>query len=150
MSYTFEIPPRKKPQNDAGYLEILTQAVFQSGFSWEVIRDKWPNFREAFAGFDIPTVAAYGDEDVDRLLKNRGIVRNGRKITSTIQNARIMRELIAQHGSIHGYLRSLDGMTYPEKRHALTQRFHHLGPTGCFVFLYMVDEEVPNWDDRAS
>ena len=42
---SFEIPERKKPVNDDGYLEELTKAIFQAGFSWRVIRDKWPNFQ---------------------------------------------------------------------------------------------------------
>jgi len=47
----YEVPPREVPENDAGYLEKITQAVFQAGFSWQVIRSKWPNFQKAFADF---------------------------------------------------------------------------------------------------
>ena len=56
-----EIPERKRPVDDNGYLEELTRAIFQAGFSWRVIRDKWPNFRRAFDSFDIETVAGYGE-----------------------------------------------------------------------------------------
>ncbi len=150
MPQGYEIPPRRVPAGDNGYLEILTKSIFQAGFSWEVIRQKWPEFWRAFAGFDIATVARYGEPDVDRLLADPGIVRNGRKIEATIQNARIMARLIAEYGSIHAYLRSLDGQSYPQRRRELTRRFHHLGPTGCFVFLYTVAEDVPDWEERAS
>lgn len=51
------IPPRAVPADDAGYLEKITQAVFQAGFSWDVIRKKWPNFQAAFANFDVDKVA---------------------------------------------------------------------------------------------
>ena len=57
MSMGHEIPPRIKPENDSGYFEQLTKAVFQSGFSWAVIRDKWPNFVRAFDGFSLDSVA---------------------------------------------------------------------------------------------
>lgn len=150
MSPSYEIPPRRIPGSDSGYLEILTKAIFQAGFSWGVIRDKWPNFCRAFDGFDVETVANYGARDVDRLLSDPGIVRNGRKVEATIQNARIMRGLIAEYGSIYNYLRSLDGLSYAERRRRLTRRFHHLGPTGAFVFLYTVGEDVPDWEQRKS
>jgi 3-methyladenine DNA glycosylase Tag len=143
-----EIPPRKRPASDSGYLEELTKAIFQAGFSWRVIREKWPNFRRAFAEFDIGSVASYDAHDMERLLADGGIVRNGRKIDATIHNARVMQQLIAEHGSFFNYLRTLDPMDYPERREELRRRFRNLGPTGIFVFLWCVDEEVPNWEDR--
>ncbi len=150
MTCGYEIPPRQVPADDNGYLEILTKSIFQAGFSWEVIRHKWPHFQRAFDGFDIEAVARYGEPDVDRLLADPGIVRNGRKIEATIQNARIMRGLIAEHGSIYRYLRTMDGLRYAERRRLLTRRFHHLGPTGAFVFLYTIGEDVPDWEQRAA
>lgn len=146
----FEIPPRKKPADDNGYFEELTRAIFQAGFSWRVIRDKWPNFQTAFEGFDIATVAGYGEPDIERLLADPGIVRNRRKIEATIHNARVMWDLIQQHGSFHAYLRSLDGLDYAGRRQELSRRFHHLGPTGVFVFLWCVEEEVPAWEERMT
>ena len=146
---SMEIPPRRRPENDAGYLEELTKAVFRAGFSWPVVRDKWPNFQQAFDQFDVNRVAAYDERDVERLVDNPGIVRNGRKIEATIHNARVMRELIAEHGSFAAYLRNLDGLTYAQRRKKLTDQFAQLGPTSVFVFLFCVDEEVPDWEERA-
>ncbi len=145
---TYEIPPRKKPADDNGYFEELTKAIFQAGFSWRVIRDKWPNFQKAFDGFDIATVAGYGEPDIERLATDAGIVRNRRKIAATIENARVLWELIQEHGSVHSYLRSLDSLDYAGRREELSQRFANLGPTGVFTFLWSVDEEVPAWEDR--
>ncbi|MGQ9822841.1 MAG: DNA-3-methyladenine glycosylase I [Thermogutta sp.] len=142
--------PRQVPPDNSGYLEALARAIFQAGFSWQVVREKWPAIRCAFEGFDIATVASYGGAEVDRLLANPAIIRNGRKVEAIIQNARIMQQLIAEHGSIHAYLRSLDGLSYPQKRRELTRRFHHLGPTGAFVFLYCVGEDVPDWSERRA
>jgi DNA-3-methyladenine glycosylase I len=146
MSY--EIPPQVKPDGDDGYLEQMTKAIFQAGFNWRVIRDKWPNFQSAFDGFDVATVAGYGDPDVERLVSDEGIVRNRRKIEATIQNARVMWELSGEHGSFHAYLRSLDDLDYAGRRQELGDRFRNLGPTGVFVFLWCVDEDVPDWEDR--
>ncbi len=143
-----EIPPRQKPADDNGYLEQMTKAIFQAGFSWKVVNDKWPNFQRAFDGFDVHRVAAYDDRDLDRLLADAGIVRNGRKIAATIENARQLEEIIAEHGSVHAYLRAMDDWSYARRRKELSKRFKGLGPTGVFVFLWCVGEAVPDWEDR--
>ncbi len=144
----YYVPARHKPKNDAGYLEILAQATFQAGFSWEVVRNKWPNFVKAFDGFDVDAVARYGPDDVDRLLADKGIVRNARKIEAVVANALTMKRLIKEHGSFHAYLRTLDGLPYPKRRQMLEKQFKWLGRTGVFIFLYQVAEDVPDWDHR--
>lgn len=141
-------PPRIKPQDDAGYLEEITKSVFRSGFSWQVIENKWANFQKAFADFDIDAVAAFDDRDLERLLGDQGIVRNGRKIEATIANARRMQVLRDAHRSFHGYLRSLDGLDYAERSKELQKHFNHLGRTGTYTFLWCVDEPVPDWEER--
>ena len=67
--------------------ERLSLEAFQSGLSWLIILRKRPAFRSAFAGFDAAAVAAFGAEDVARLLGDAGIVRNRAKIEATIHNA---------------------------------------------------------------
>ncbi|WP_407344944.1 DNA-3-methyladenine glycosylase I [Pengzhenrongella phosphoraccumulans] len=68
--------------------ERVTLEAFQSGLSWITVLRKRPAFRAAFADFDPRTVAAFGQDDVDRLLADAGIVRNRAKITATVANAR--------------------------------------------------------------
>jgi len=145
-----EIPPRKRPPDDNGYFEELTKAVFRAGFSWRVIHDKWTHFRVAFDDFDIPAVASYDEIDLDRLLSDTGIVRNGRKIEATMHNAQVMQEIISEHGSFFDYLRSLDNLSYAKRRQILCDLFQNVGPTSVFVFLHSVDEEVPPWEDRHT
>ena len=144
----FEIPPRQTPADDDGYFEQMTKAVFQAGFSWQVVSDKWPNFRQAFDGFDVDRVAAYGPEDVDRLLSDPGVVRNGRKIEATIANALQFLVIRREFGSFANYLRSLDGLSYRDRQKTLSKRFKNLGRTGVFVFLWCVNEDVPDWEER--
>ena len=107
-------------------------------------------FQQAFHGFNPQKVAAYGDGDLERLLADLGIVRNRRKIEATIENARTLIDLASEHGSFHDYLRSLDGLSYAEKRKQLTTQFKNLGPTGLFVFLWTMDEPVPAWEERNA
>jgi DNA-3-methyladenine glycosylase I len=141
-------PPQLKPENDAGYLEEITKSVFHSGFSWHVIDNKWPNFQEAFARFDPDAVAAFSDDDLERLLGDTGIVRNGRKIEATIKYTRTMQAISKEFGSFHAYLRSLDGLDYSKKSKDLQKQFSHLGRTGTFTFLWCVAEPVPDWEER--
>jgi DNA-3-methyladenine glycosylase I len=75
--------------------ERLTLEAFQSGLSWLTILRKRENFRQAFDGFDIERVAAYGDKDVACLMSDEGIVRNRKKIDAAITNAGAARELHA-------------------------------------------------------
>jgi 3-methyladenine DNA glycosylase Tag len=141
-------PPQKKPESDAGYLEEITKSVFRAGFSWQVIENKWPNFQRAFADFDLDTIAAFDEDDLERLLTDTGIVRNGRKIEATVKNARAMQTLRELHGSFHSFLRSMDSWDYAKKSKELQKQFSHLGKTGTFTFLWCVAEPVPDWEAR--
>jgi DNA-3-methyladenine glycosylase I len=80
-------------RGDDALYERLTLEAFQSGLSWLVILRKRPAFRVAFGNFRIATVAAYGEEDVARLLADAGIVRNRAKVEATIANARAAADL---------------------------------------------------------
>jgi DNA-3-methyladenine glycosylase I len=73
---------------DQAIFERLCLEAFQSGLSWLTILRKRENFRAAFAGFGMQAVAAFGDDDVRRLLADTGIIRNRAKINAAIANAR--------------------------------------------------------------
>jgi DNA-3-methyladenine glycosylase I len=80
-------------RDDQGLYERLSLEAFQSGLSWLTILRKRENFRVAFRGFDLATVAAFGPDDVARLLADPGIVRNRAKIEAAIANAAAALEL---------------------------------------------------------
>jgi DNA-3-methyladenine glycosylase I len=83
----------RRVRGDQLIFERLCLEAFQSGLSWLTILRKRENFRAAFAGFDIEAVAAFGEDDVARLLADAGIVRNRAKIRAAINNARAALEL---------------------------------------------------------
>ncbi|WP_372698340.1 DNA-3-methyladenine glycosylase I [Arthrobacter sp. JSM 101049] len=85
-------------RDEQGLFERLSLEAFQSGLSWATILRKRENFRAAFAGFDPETVAAFGEDDVERLLGDAGIIRNRAKIRATINNAAATLELRAEGG----------------------------------------------------
>jgi DNA-3-methyladenine glycosylase I len=89
---------------DETLFEKLCLEGFQAGLSWLTILKKRPAFREAFSQFDLETVAAFGDRDVERMLGDAGIVRHRGKIVSTINNARRARELQVEFGTLASYL----------------------------------------------
>lgn len=91
--------------SDDRYLAEMTRAVFNAGFNWQVIRNKWPGFEAAFDQFQPHRVAFYADRDLDRLLSDTGIVRNGQKISATIENARFIVATAKQDGSFGGFLK---------------------------------------------
>lgn len=74
--------------DEAGVFERLVLESFQSGLSWLTVLRKREAFRIAFDHFDPERVAAYGEDDVARLLADEGIIRNRRKIEATLNNAR--------------------------------------------------------------
>jgi DNA-3-methyladenine glycosylase I len=87
-------------RDEQGLFERISLEAFQSGLSWATILRKRPAFREAFADFDPDAVAAFGDDDVARLMDDAGIVRNRRKIDATIGNARATVALREQEGLV--------------------------------------------------
>ncbi len=80
-------------RDDNALYERLTLEAFQSGLSWLTILRKRPAFRAAFHDFVIDEVAAFGEQDVARLLLDPGIVRNRAKIEAAVQNARAAADL---------------------------------------------------------
>ena len=84
---------------DDSWLSAMSKIVFQAGFNWQVVDNKWPGFEEAFDGFDPAGCAAFDDDRIDALLKDTRIIRNGAKVLSVRANAVFLRELAAEHGS---------------------------------------------------
>jgi len=89
--------------DDRRLYEKVCLEGFQSGLSWLTILRKRENFRAAFHDFDFERVARYTARDVERLLKNEGIIRHRGKIESTINNAKRARELRDEAGSLSSY-----------------------------------------------
>ncbi len=90
--------------DDRRLFEKLVLEGFQSGLSWLTILRKRENFRQAFAGFDFEQVARFGQQDVERLLADAGIVRHRGKIEAAINNAQRAVELVDEEGSLAAYV----------------------------------------------
>lgn len=154
---------------DDALFERLSLEAFQSGLSWITILRKRPAFRDAFAGFRIEAVAAFDDDDVDRLLADARIVRNRAKIDAALVNARLASEL-----GEGGFTELLWSFAPPARPRRLTsfeavpdktqesaalskelkrRGFRFIGPTVAYAFMQavgMVDDHVAACEVQAS
>ncbi len=154
-----------------GLYERMTLEAFQSGLSWITILRKRENFRRAFAGFRPERVAAFTEDDAERLLSDPGIVRNRAKIVAAIQNARLVVDLgprfaeIVLSYRVIGRPRPAAGdwrATSPEStgmaRELKGLGFRFIGPTTAYATMQaigLVDDHVvgcfappPVWPDQ--
>ena len=94
--------------DDTRLFEKICLEGFQSGLSWLTILRKRDNFRAAFAGFVFDKVAAFDQQDVERLVADAGIIRHRGKIVSTINNARRAVEMRGEFGSLAKFFWSFE------------------------------------------
>jgi DNA-3-methyladenine glycosylase I len=140
--------------DDRCLFELLVLEAAQAGLSWSTILNKRVAYRAAFHDFEPTRIARYDDEDIARLLANAGIVRNRRKISATIENARAFLQVQAEFGSFDSYLWAFVGgapvrhrfvslaelpAKTPESgamsKDLIKRGFHFVGPTICYAFM---------------
>ena len=143
-----------RPQHDDQKLfEFLVLEGAQAGLSWSTILDKREGYREAFAGFDPRSVAAYTPADIDLLTQNPRIVRNRLKISSAVNNAVRFCRIQEEFGSFDEYVWGLagervrnsfgDGDALPAStpssirmsRELKRRGFTFVGPVICYAFM---------------
>jgi len=143
--------------HDDGHLfEHLILETFQAGLSWHTILKKREPFRRAFDGFDATLVSQYGESDVERLLRDEGIIRNKAKINAAINNARCFLTIQKEQGSFDRFIwsfapekhvneiRNWDDVvaTTPESdamsKALKKQGFKFVGSTTCYAFMQAV------------
>ncbi|MGD8109197.1 DNA-3-methyladenine glycosylase I [Vibrio sp. TRT 17S01] len=81
------------------WLSAFSMKIFQSGISWNVVRNKWPNFEEVFFGFNIGPLLMLSDEQWDNKASDVRIIRHHAKVKSIQANAQMIHEASLQHGS---------------------------------------------------
>jgi len=143
--------------DDRRLFEMLILEGAQAGLSWLTILRKREQYRRAFDGFDVERVAAYSEDDVQRLLADPGIVRNRLKIEAAIRNAQGVMEIREAFGSFDSFIwRYVDNAprenawkTLAElpARTEISDRFsrdfkkrgfNFVGPTICYAFMQAV------------
>ena len=96
----------REVNDDAKMFEFLVLESAQAGLSWITILKRRDGYRNAFAGYEAKKVAAFTDDDVERLMQDTGIIRNRNKILATISNAKCFLDVQSEFGSFCNYLKS--------------------------------------------
>ena len=90
--------------DDQKLFEMLILECFQAGLSWECVLNKQEAFQRAFDGFDLEQVCAYGEEKLEEIRQDPGIIRNRLKIRAAVANAKVFRAIQQEYGSFSDYL----------------------------------------------
>jgi DNA-3-methyladenine glycosylase I len=120
-------------KDDNKLFERMTMEVFQAGLSWKIILIKREAFNKAFAGFDIKKVARFKEPQVRKLLDDKSIIRNPRKISATIYNANSIIEIQKEYGSFFNFIKKLDVNADLVKQ--LKKHFKFMGKETATCFL---------------
>ena len=143
MANMMHVTPGQKPENDAGYLEMMTKVIFMGGLNRQVVEGKWEGFLDAFHNFDPQAVAGFTEEDVERLVENERIIRYQAKIQSVIDNAGRMVEIAGEHGSFGQWLRDeLQEKGVDKTAKELAKQFKYVSEESASRYLYAVGEDV--------
>ncbi len=144
-----EAPAQIDANRLSDYLDVMSKTVFQSGMSWNVVRQKWDGTRAALSGFDPVALSELTPLDIDRLMTDTRLIRNRKKLEAIAHNAGQMLELEKQYGTFRAYLQSHGDFEATVKD--MRKRFKFLGELGAFYFLYVVREPVPPYEEwKAS
>jgi 3-methyladenine DNA glycosylase Tag len=111
-------------QDDARFLSMMTKVVFQAGFVWRVIENKWPDFETVFFGFDAEKMVLLSPEQWEKIGTDKRIVRNMQKILSVPQNAAYINDQSRAFGSYAAFLQQ-----WPSED--LMGLYRHLKQAGC-------------------
>lgn len=160
--------------DDIRLFEKICLEGFQAGLSWITILRKRENFRAAFDSFDFHKIARYTEKDVERLVKDAGIIRHRGKIESTINNARHAIELQKEYGSLSAYFwswktdgsdrpktsdhKSISAITMTDQSKAMSKDLKKrgwtfVGPTTAYAFMQamgLVNDHLEGCHKRAA
>jgi 3-methyladenine DNA glycosylase Tag len=115
------------PKSDDRWLAEFTKRVFQSGFNWSVVENKWDGFEAAFWKFNPRKCADIDMDDMERLTADKGIVRNPVKIKTVAPNARMIMDMSEQAGSADKFIRGWASEDYIGLLAYLQKHGSHLG-----------------------
>ncbi len=90
--------------DDNKHFEFLILEGVQAGLSWLMILKKRDNYRKAYDNFDPNKIAKYDQKKLDELMSNKGLIRNRRKIESSVTNAIRFLEIQDDFGSFDNYI----------------------------------------------
>lgn len=120
---------------DDRWLSGMARSVFQAGFNWTVVENKWPDIEAAYDGFDPDAVAFQSDDDLDRLVKDPRVIRQWKKLKAIRSNARYLVDLATEHGTAAQYFADFPSTEYIGLLDDMKKRGSYLGGTTAQYFL---------------
>jgi 3-methyladenine DNA glycosylase Tag len=135
-------PAQLKNVSDDRYLSLMSLRVFRAGLKHDMVDAKWPDFERAFRGFEPKRVRAMSDEDVEKLMGDRRLIRHLGKLKSVQANAGPLCDLADEHGSLGTWLASWPGRETVKLWDELGKRFSQLGGNSGAYFLRMAGKDT--------
>jgi 3-methyladenine DNA glycosylase Tag len=116
-----------KQASDDRWLSAMTKCVFQAGFNWTLIENKWPRFEAVFDHFNLNRMSDLSDHDINELLKEEGIVRNYLKIKSVRDNALFLQNIVKEYQEVGHFFATWKIADYVENLIELQKYSSRLG-----------------------
>ena len=139
----------EKPTKDAGYLEAAARIIFMGGLNRRVVDGKWEGFLQAFHSFDIPTVAAMGPADIDRLASDDRVIKYLAKLQAIVFNAQEIQAAAEEHGDFGAYIKEMLLAGLPTACIELSKRFAYISKDGARNWLYSTGHDVGEVTDKV-
>ena len=117
----------QKAMSNDRWLSEFSKRIFQAGFNWRVVENKWDGFEAAFWQFSPKRCAQIDMDDMERLTSDKGIVRNAIKIKTVAPNARMILDMAEQKGSADAFIRGWGSEDYFGLLEFLQKEGSHLG-----------------------
>lgn len=142
-----------KPKSDDEFLEQLSFIRFVSGFRYSLVEERWPLIRKAFHNFSVKKLSIATDADVERVMGEKGVIRNRGKICDVIRNAKLCAEIAKEHGSVLNWVDKLrkglkkEPLLAPQLKEEF-HRFHGIGEmtSGWLEHLHMAKKSYVTYE----
>ena len=124
-----------KALTDDRWLSGISMSIFQAGFVWRVVENKWGDFEEIFRGFDLVHCAFLSDEEIEKLTNEPRVIRHLKKLHSIRHNASYLLERSEEFGSVSEFILSYSSDRYVELLFELKANASRLGGMSAQYFL---------------
>ncbi len=138
---TIKTSQQLKSISDDRYLSAMTRCINNAGFNWTVISNKWPQFEEAFFGFDPSILCRLSDEQWEAYTKDKRVVRNWQKIKAVKENVYLINDIASQHGSFANFIAGWPDSDYVGLLQYLKKHGSRLGGNSGGYFLRQMGKD---------
>ena len=120
---------------DDRWLSSVSKSIFQAGFVWRVVENKWPDFETVFENFDLVHCAYLSDEEIEALTNDTRVIRHLKKLQSVRANATYLLEKTSEFSGVGNFITSFGAENYSELLLELKKNASRLGGTSAQYFL---------------